>query len=294
MKSIGERRERFAELHRSGCFVIPNPWDRGSARLLAHLGFEALATTSAGLQFSRGEPDTARGLSLEVVLTHIAEIVGATALPVNADFQAGYARDADGVRASVARCVAAGVAGLSIEDASGDEGEPLYALPVAVERIRAARAAIGATGAQVLLTARAESFLVGHPDPLEDARRRLAAYAEAGADVLFAPGLRRLEEIVAIVRTVAPRPVNVLVMGSTDLGVADLAGIGVRRISVGSALARVAQGALLDAARRIAEHGSFAGLAAAPSFAELNGIFAAAAGAPSRRAPEAGAGSVPR
>jgi len=269
-----DRRATFAKLHETGCFVIPNPWDRGTARFLCSLGFQALATTSAGLQFSRGEPDTVSGMSRDSVLAHIAEIVAATELPVNADFQGGYAQEPEGVAENVRLCVETGVAGLSIEDATGDLAAPLHELPLAVKRIEAARAAIDATGAQVLLVARAESYLVQHPEPLKDVLRRLSAYAEAGADVLFAPGPRTREELREIVSAVAPKPVNAIVRDQMGLTVADLAGIGVRRISVGSALARTAWGAFMRAARTIAESGSFAGLDEAASYAELNGLFA--------------------
>lgn len=276
MNDLDTRRATFARLHESGCFVIPNPWDVGSARYLRHLGFRALATTSAGFQFTLGRPDTVKGCSLEEVLAHVAAIVRATDLPVSADFQNGYAHEPEAVARNVEACVDTGVAGLSIEDATGDDDRPLYELPLAVERVRAARAAIDAKGARVILTARAESFLVGHPQPLDDAIRRLEAYAAAGADVLFAPGPRTREEIGAIVRAVAPKPVNAIVSANVGLTVADLAELGVRRISVGSALARTAWGAFIRAASEIAEHGSFAGFEGAAPFAELNGVFAAA------------------
>jgi 2-methylisocitrate lyase-like PEP mutase family enzyme len=275
MISIEDRRESFAKLHESGCFVIPNPWDIGTARFLSHLGFKALATTSAGFQFTRGLPDSVWGSSRDAVLAHVAEIVGATDLPINADFQSGYAHDPEGVAANVALCVDAGVAGLSIEDATGDPHQPLYELSMAVRRIEAARAAIDDRGAKVLLTARAESYLVGHPEPLDDAIRRITAYAEAGADVLFAPGPRTREELLAIVRSVAPKPVNAIVTGNIGLTASDLADLGVRRISVGSALARTAWGSFMRAAKVIAENGSFEGLEGAASFAELNRIFCA-------------------
>ena len=274
MDSIGDRRASFAKLHESGCFVIPNPWDVGSARFLRHLGFRALATTSAGFQFTRGQADTVWGSPRDVVLAHVAEIVAATDLPVNADFQSGYAHDPEGVAANVALCVDTGVAGLSIEDATGDPGQ-LYELSFAVRRIRAARDAIAAQGAPVLLTARAESYLTGRPEPLEDALRRLTAYAEAGADVLFAPGPRTREELRAIVRAVAPKPVNAIVTANIGFTVADLADLGVRRISVGSALARTAWGGFIRAARAIAERGSFEGFDGAAPFAELNAVFSA-------------------
>jgi 2-methylisocitrate lyase-like PEP mutase family enzyme len=271
MSTVDERRAAFARLHEAGCFVIPNPWDVGSARLLASLGFRALATTSAGHQFSRGQPDSVWGTSLEVVLAHVRELVAATDLPVNADFQSGHAHDPAGVAENVTACVATGVAGLSIEDATGAPGE-LYELDHAVERVRAARAAIDATGARVLLTARAESYLVGVPDPLPDALRRLTAYADAGADVLFAPGPRAAADLRAIVEAVAPRPVNALVSGDIGLSVAALADLGVRRVSVGSGLARVAWGAVMRAAKGLAD-GRFDGFQGAATFAELNALF---------------------
>lgn len=261
----------FRELHRQGCFVIPNPWDTGTAIALAALGFPALATTSAGAAFARGVPDTPTALGVDAVLANITEIVDAVDLPVNADFQAGYADDLDGLAANVRRCVATGVAGLSIEDAKGGAQEPLYALPEAVERVHAAHAAID--GADVLLTARAECFLHGHPEPLREAILRLQAFAEAGADVLYAPGVRTREDIAALVDAVQPFPVNVLMGSATGLTVDDLAQLGVRRVSVGSALTRVAWGAFLAAAREIADNGSFAGLAGAASFDELNRLF---------------------
>jgi 2-methylisocitrate lyase-like PEP mutase family enzyme len=263
---------RFRALHEQGCFVIPNPWDPGTVRALESLGFEATATTSAGYAFSRGLPDAVDALALDEVLAHIAEIAGAARVPVNADFQSGYAETLDGLAENVRRCVATGVAGLSIEDAGSSGG--LYELGEAVLRVRAAREAIDETGTGVLLTARAEGFLYGIPDPLADAIERLTAYSAAGADVLFAPGVREPDDIAAIVDAVAPLPVNVLMSTDTGLGVADLAALGVRRISVGSALARVAWGAFLDAAGAIARDGSFAGLREAAPFAELNELFA--------------------
>jgi 2-methylisocitrate lyase-like PEP mutase family enzyme len=273
MDSIESRRAQFSELHKSGCFVIPNPWDTGTARFLRHLGFRALATTSAGFQFSRGKADTVWGLPRDAVLAHIADIVGATDLPVNADFQSGYAHEPERVAENVALCVETGVAGLSIEDGTGDDSAPLYELPFAVERIEAARSAINAKGVKVLLTARAESYLVGHPEPLKDVLKRLTAYVEAGADVLFAPGPRSREDLQEIVRAVSPKPVNVLISANIGLTVADLAGLGVRRVSVGSALSRVAWGSFIRAATAIAEKGSFEGLEGAAPFSELNSVF---------------------
>lgn len=262
----------FRELHERGCFVIPNPWDRGTAIALAAMGFQALATTSAGACFAQGLPDTPSSLGVDAALQNIAEIVDAVELPVNADFQAGYAHNLDGLAANVRRCVATGVAGLSIEDARGGGEDPLYSLPEAVERVRIAHAAID--GADVLLTARAECFLYDRPDPLREAITRLQAFAEAGADVVYAPGVRTREDISALVDAVSPTPVNVLMSTDTGLTVGDLAQLGVRRVSVGSALTRVAWGAFLSAARRIASDGSFAGLAEAQSFDELNHLFA--------------------
>ncbi len=265
------RRTAFRKLHQSGCFVIPNPWDTGSARYLRHLGFQALASTSAGFAFARGLPDA--GVSRDSMLGNIAEIVRAVDLPVNADFEAGYAHEPEGVAANVRLCVETGVAGLSIEDSTGDRQKPLYELPLAVERIAAARAAIDATSTGVLLTARAECYLVGHPEPFPEAMRRLQAFAAAGADVLYAPGIAQREEIKALVAAVSPKPVNILMSRNTGLQVADLAGLGVRRISVGSSLSRAAWTAFLHAAELIAKEGSFAGFDGLIPFAEINGFF---------------------
>jgi 2-methylisocitrate lyase-like PEP mutase family enzyme len=265
------RRAEFRKLHESGCFVIPNPWDVGTARYLRHLGFKALATSSAGFAFSRGLPDTE--VSRDTVLSHIAEIVASVDLPVNADFESGYAQDPEGVARNVGLCVETGVAGLSIEDSTGDRAKPLFDLPVAVERMKAARGAIDASGPDVLLVGRAECYLVGHAEPLKEAIRRLQAYAEAGADVLYAPGVRERADIQAIVSAVSPKPVNVLVSGNTGLKVSDLADMGVRRISVGSALAGAAWGGFIRAAKALAEEGSFAGFDGGAPFAELNGFF---------------------
>ncbi|HEV3093258.1 MAG TPA: isocitrate lyase/phosphoenolpyruvate mutase family protein [Solirubrobacteraceae bacterium] len=275
MRSLSHHRASFRALHESGCFVIPNPWDPGTARALRQLGFQALATTSAGFSFSRGFPDSPDVLPVDAVLDHVAEIVAAADLPVNADFQSGYASDPAGVTTNVRRCIETGVAGLSIEDTTSDPAKPLFELSEAVERIAAARAAIDSNGDDVVLTARAECFLVDHPDPLRESIRRLQAYAQAGADVLFAPGVREREDIRAIVDSVQPKPVNVLVSADTGLRVGDLADLGVRRISVGSALARVAWGAFLRAAQGIVTEGSFAGLDGASTFAQLNAMFAA-------------------
>jgi len=264
----------FRALHASGCFVLPNPWDAGTARYLRHLGFHALATTSAGFGYTLGLPDSATAIPLEAMLGHIAELVAATDLPVNADFQNGYARDPEGVAANVARCVQTGVAGLSIEDSSGDAASPLYERPLAIERVRAARAAIDASGTRVVLTARCEAWLVKDPAPARTALDRLVVYADAGADCLYAPGVRDSVTIAEIVRAVAPRPVNVLVSSpGPELTLARLTELGVRRISVGSALARVAWGAFMRAARGIQETGTFDALAGLAPFAELNQLF---------------------
>jgi 2-methylisocitrate lyase-like PEP mutase family enzyme len=265
-----DRRATFRRLHESGCFVLPNPWDVGSARWLQHLGFPALASTSAGMAFALGLPDG--GVPRAAALAHLELLVEATDVPVNADFQAGFGSDAEGVAESVSLCLATGVAGLSIEDSTGDPAAPLYELPVALKRLAAARAAIDASGTGVVLTARAECHLVGHPDPLRESIRRLEAYAAAGADCLYAPGLRTPEAVAAVVKAVAPRPVNVLAAGP-GFTVRQLEDLGVRRISVGSALARAAHGAFLRAAREIAEQGTFRALGEAAPHAELNQFF---------------------
>jgi 2-methylisocitrate lyase-like PEP mutase family enzyme len=269
--STADKRRTFHELHRDGCFVIPNPWDAGSARFLASLGFEALATTSSGFAWSQGHADNR--VARDTVLEHLRTIVDATDLPVNADFESGFARDAQGVAASVGLAVETGIAGLSIEDSTGDAGSPLYAIGTAVERIKAARRAIDQAGGDVLLVGRSEGFIVGRPD-LDETIARLQAYANAGADCLYAPGIRTREHIVAIVRAAAPRPVNLLVGGASELTVEAIAALGVRRISVGGALARSAWGGFMRTARAIAEEGRFDAFADAASGAELNALFA--------------------
>ncbi len=272
--TVNDVRGAFRKLHGAGCFVMPNPWDAGTARCLAKIGFAALATTSAGFAFSRGLPDSPTALALDEVLAHVREIVAAAGtVPVNADFQTGYASDAEGVARNVAECVATGCAGLSIEDATGDRDRPLFELSEALDRVRAARAAIDAAGGQVVLTARAECFLVGHSEPLRESMRRLRAYSDAGADVLFAPGLHTRDEIREIVEAVRPKPINVLIRSVAGLRVAELAELGVRRVSVGSALARAAWGAFLGAARELAASGTFEGLRGAVPFAELDALF---------------------
>ena len=268
-------REAFRALHESGCFVIPNPWDVGSARYLQHLGFPALATTSAGFAFSQGLPDSDVAVSRDLSLAHIAAIAGAVDLPVNADFASGYGTGPEEVEDSVARCVATGVAGLSVEDSTGDPSSPLYELPVAVERIRAARRAIDRSGGDVLLTARAECYHVGHPDPFRESVRRLQAYAEAGADVLFAPGPHETQEIKALVEAVRPKPLNLLVVRDIGLGVEAIAALGVRRISVGGALALAAWTGFVRAAQALKSDGSFAGFAGLAPYADINEFLAA-------------------
>ena len=262
----------FQELHRTGCFVMPNPWDAGSAVYLRHLGFKALATTSAGFAFSRGLPDRLWAFSRDEMLAHVRDLVAATPLPVSADFQSGFAEDAEGVEKSVALCVAAGAAGLSIEDATGKDEAPLYEHAIALERVKAARRAIDASKIPVVLTARCEAFLVGAPDPLRTAIDRLVSFADAGADCLFAPRVRDPKEITAIVKAVSPKPVNVLVT-MPGLTVRQLADLGVRRISVGSTLARTAWGAFTRAARSIADNGTFEDFAGAAGFQELDDVF---------------------
>lgn len=258
----------FHALHESGCFVLPNPWNVGTALHLQQLGFKALATTSAGFAFTRGLADGA--VPRDEMLAHIREIAAATSLPVNADFLAGFAEEPEGVAANVTRCIETGVAGLSIEDSTGKSEQPLFAEDLAVARIRAARAAIDASGVPVILTGRCEAFLVDHPDPLWISLSRLIAYAEAGADCLYAPGLRQPDDIAAIVQAIAPKPVNVLVSGfNSDLTLSQLADLGVRRISVGSGLAMASWGAFLRGAREIAESGNFASLAGGASSSEV-------------------------
>lgn len=268
--STADKRRAFRALHESGCFVLPNPWDLGSARYLQHLGFKALASTSSGFAWSQALADNA--VPLDKVLEHLRELAQATDIPINADFEGGFATEPAGVAQNVARCIETGVAGLSIEDSTGDPAAPLFTLEQSVARLRAARSAVDQAGGEVLLVARAENFIVGRPD-LEDTLRRLRAYAELGADCLYAPGLRTREQIAAAVQAVAPRPLNVLIGGATELTVADLAALGVRRISVGGALARVAWAGLQRAGRELVELGRFTALAEAASGAELNKLF---------------------
>ena len=269
--STHDKRKTFRKLHEAGCFVIPNPWNVGSARYLQGLGFKALATTSSGYAHSEGYADGAQ--SRDQVLAHFAEIAAATDVPLNADFEDGLADTLDGLAENVARCIATGVAGLSIEDSPNDGKMPLYDLDAAVIRVKAARAAIDRAGGDVVFTARAENFVRGVND-LDDAIRRLKAYAAAGADCLYAPGINKREQIEAVVKAVAPKPVNFLNSGAFGFTVADLAEMGVRRISVGGSLARVAMHAFIRTATEIARDGQFDGFAGLITNAELNKFFA--------------------
>ena len=268
--STADKRLAFHRLHEAGCFIIPNPWDVGSARYLQSLGFKALATTSSGFAWSCGFPDN--GITLDMALAHLGGIVASTDLPVNADFESGFAADPAGVAESVRLALETGVAGLSIEDSTGDPACPLFAIDDATERVRAARRAIDKAGGDALLVGRAECFLVGRPD-LEETIARLKAYVQAGADCLYAPGIRTREQIAAVVDAVAPKPVNLLVGSATELTLADIAALGVRRVSVGGALARSAWGGFMRAARSLAEDGAFGAFATAAPGSELNALF---------------------
>lgn len=269
MADYAPRVRAFRTLHEAGCFVMPNPWDPGSARLLAQLGFTAVATTSAGFAWSIGRADN--GVDLETMLAHLAAIARAVDLPVNADFEGGFAVAPDGVGANVHRAMATGIAGFSIEDSTGDAASPLYDRTLAVERVQAAREAIDASGSGVVLTARSEGFIAGRPD-LDETVARLVAFARAGADCLYAPGIQTAEQITAVVRAVAPAPVNLLVNGPF-ITVAEAARLGVRRISIGGALARAAWAGVLAAAREIAEGGTFFALDRGAPSVELNRRF---------------------
>lgn len=270
-----EKRAAFRRLHESGCFVIPNPWDVGSAIALQSLGFPAIASTSAGMAWAMGRADTKVGL--EGVLAHLAALAAAVEIPLNADFENAFADKPGDVAANVARAAQTGVAGLSVEDSTGDREAPLYDFTLAVERVAAARGALDAVGGGIVLTARSEGFIAGRPD-MDETLRRLTAFAAAGADCLYAPGLRTAEEIAQVVKTVAPKPVNVLTPGLT---VETLAELGVRRISVGGALARAAWGEFLRAAREIADDGAFTAFSRGAPGGELNRLFAAAPKKPS-------------
>lgn len=265
--SVADKRTAFRQLHESGCFVIPNPWDAGSAVLLQSLGFKALASSSAGMAWSMAKPDNK--VERDDVLAHLRALTAATDIPVNADFENGFADDADGVAANVARAVETGIAGLSIEDSTGNREAPLYEFDLAVKRIAAARVAIDRSNSGVLLTARSECFFVGRPD-LDETVKRLKAFAAAGADVLYAPGIKEDAQIQAVVQAAGPKPVNMLTMGQS---VADLAKLGVRRISVGGSLARVAWGEFIRTAKEIAAEGTFEHFKQGAPGAELNRLF---------------------
>jgi len=267
MSDLDKKRDTFRRLHQTGCFVIPNPWDIGSARFLAQLGFPALATTSSGFAWSRGHADN--HVTLDDALRHFEEIAAAVEVPINGDFEGGFAVEPEHVAANVGRAIRTGISGVSIEDSTGTAEDPLYEFPLALERVKAACAAVAGSG--VLLTARSEGFIAGRPD-LAETVRRLTAYAEAGADCLYAPGIKTPEHISAVVRAVAPKPVNLLITGN-HLTVARAAELGVRRISVGGALARAAWAGFMAAAREIARDGTFNGLATAAPSQEVDGLF---------------------
>ncbi|MCL4695718.1 MAG: isocitrate lyase/PEP mutase family protein [Burkholderiaceae bacterium] len=269
-RTVAEKRREFRRLHESGCFLIPNPWDIGSARWLQGLGFKALATTSSGFAWSRGRPDN--GITRDMALAHLAEMVAATDVPINADFESGFADSAAAVEESVRLALGTGIAGLSIEDSTGDAANPLMQVDDAAERIRAARSAIDRAGGEALLVGRSEGFIVGRPD-LAETIARLQAYADAGADCLYAPGIRSRHEITAIVAAVAPKPVNLLVGAASEWTMDTIAALGVRRVSVGGALARTAWAGFMRAAKLLAREGRFDGFAEAPSGRELDGFF---------------------
>ena len=267
--STADKRATFHKMHKSGCFVLPNPYDIGSAMALAQLGFKALASTSAGFAWAIGKSDN--HVTLDDVCTHLTAICGAVDLPVNADFEGGFAHDADKVAANVARAARTGVAGLSIEDSTGDAAKPLYERSHAIARIKAARAAIDADNSGVLLTGRCEGFLVGRAD-LDLVIDRLKAYSDAGADCLYAPGIKTKEQIAAVVKAAHPKPVNLLI-GASGLSVAEADALGVRRISVGGSLARTAWAGFMRAAREMADKGTFTELANGYPGGELNKMF---------------------
>ena len=268
--TVADKRKAFAALHAAGCFVIPNPWSLGSARYLQGLGFRAIASTSAGFAHSRGRPDG--GVSLDEVLEHYRDLAGGCDIPLNADFENGFADAPDQVAANVARCVATGVAGVSIEDSPQHDRFPLYDFDAALARVKAARAAVDAADKAVLLTARTEGFIRGRPD-IDETVKRIAAFADAGADCLYAPGIRSREHIGAVVKAAGGKPVNFLNAGAYGYTVADLAALGIRRISVGGTLSRVAMDAFIKAAKQIAEEGRFDRFEGVVSNPELNAFF---------------------
>jgi 2-methylisocitrate lyase-like PEP mutase family enzyme len=269
MSPINQRTRTFRQLHESGCFVIPNPWDAGSARLLEEMGFAALATTSSGFAWSTGRPDN--HVALDDALAYFRAVCDAVEVPVNADFEGGFAIEPEGVAVNVKAAAGTGISGISIEDSTGDAADPLFDFALSVERVRAARAALDASGTGVMLTGRSEGFIVGRPD-LSETIRRLQAYAEAGAECLYAPGLRSVDQIKAVIAAVAPKPVNIL-MGSDIATVAQLTAAGARRISVGGALARAAWTGFFQAAREIADEGTFSALGRAVSGSDMNQLF---------------------
>lgn len=270
MPSIAKKRAAFHALHKSGCFVIPNPWDIGSARWLQGMGFKALASTSSGFAWSKGFADN--HVTREMVLTHLAELVAATDVPINADFEGGFAHDPAGVAESVKLACDTGVAGISIEDSTGDKDKPLYDIDMAVARVKAARKAIDDKGGEAMLIGRAENFIAGVPD-LDDTVARLKAYSDAGADCLYSPGIKTKEQIAAVVKSVSPKPFNLLIGSAIGITVKEAEELGVRRISVGGALARTAWGGFLRAINQIAGEGRFDEFAHAASGAELNKFF---------------------
>jgi len=275
--TTARKRSTFRALHAQGCFVLPNPWDVGTALMLQGLGFKALATTSSGFAWSQGRPDG--GVARDAVLAHLRVMAGATELPVNADFEGGYASSPDGVAESVRMAIDTGVAGLSIEDSTGNPDDPLRPIGDAIARMRAARAAIDDAGGDTLLVGRAENFIVGRPD-LADTIARLKAYADAGADCLYAPGVKTREHITAVVTAVAPRPFNLLVGSASEFSLQDIAAMGVRRVSVGGGLARAAWSGFLRASRALAQEGRFDGFADAASGNDLNAFFRSAGNMP--------------
>jgi 2-methylisocitrate lyase-like PEP mutase family enzyme len=277
--STADKRRAFRELHASGCFVIPNPWNAGTARYLQSLGFKALATTSSGYAHAQGYADGE--VTRDMVLAHYREMAAISEVPVNADFEGGFAHDPDEVAGNVGLCVETGVAGVSIEDYTGDSNAPLYDFDMAVKRVRAARAAIDKAGGDVVFTARTEGFIHGLPD-LDETIRRLKAFADAGADCLYAPGIKTREQIEAVVKAVAPKPINLLMSAASGLTVKDIAEMKVRRISVGGTLARVAMHAFIKSAKEIAEDGTFNRFAGVISNAELNAVFGAGPKNPTR------------
>jgi 2-methylisocitrate lyase-like PEP mutase family enzyme len=268
--STADKRKTYRDLHKTGCFVLPNPWDIGSARYLQHAGFKALASTSAGYAFAQGLPDSA--VDRNMMLAHLRELAAETDVPVNADFEGGYADDPDEVAANVRLCIDTGVAGLSIEDATMDGSIPLYDFDLAVARVRAARAAIDKTDSGVVFTARTEGFIRNRPD-IDETVRRLKAFADAGADCLYAPGMRSREHIEAVIKAVAPKPVNILMPANLGFSVGDLERMGARRISVGGSLARVAWTAVARAAQEMLEQGTFTCFDGTMTNPELNALF---------------------